>query len=158
MLTLRSRDTAQQETLTGRVRITDKPIGGRASRLTLTPDFTLADGQAQGSLRIQQDAGGKTVLDAAVRLTAMTGTMPKASEPERSFDLLDPTGQQQPAARQAFQQMMLSALRGLLMELPEPQRLLLIHLMGRDLRTQDSPNQTDGYPVTHILSTEEGTP
>jgi len=164
ILTLRSKDTPQGEALTGRVRMTHRPAGGKASRLTLEPDLVLADGRMEGSLRMKQETGGKTALDLTWHLSLAPGAMPEPPAPQRSFDLRDAADAQLPAARQALTAALLAATRGLLMDLPEPQRLLLIHLMGRDLRTQDMPaphtpgHETNRYLVTDPLSTEEGTP
>jgi len=157
-LTLRSRDENQGEAWSGRLRVTDRPLVGKASRYTLTPTLTIAQGQAKGTLHVKQETGGKTALDISLTLNAAPAPLPAIPTPQRSFDLRDTANMQASAAQQTWSMTLLNALRGLLMKLPEPQRLLLIHLMGRDLRTQDihapdSPNANNHYLVT----TEEET-
>lgn len=158
-LTLRSRDENQGEAWSGRLRVTDRPPGGKASRYTLTPTLTIAQGQAQGTLHVKQETGGKTALDVTLTLDAAPAPLPPIPTPQRSLNLRDTANTQASATQQTLSMNLLTALRGLLMKLPEPQRLLLIHLMGRDLRTQDIhapeiPDASNHYLVT----TEEETP
>ncbi|NLC32373.1 MAG: hypothetical protein GX781_03650 [Clostridiales bacterium] len=120
------------EHLRGTLWLEEKPAGETASRLTLKPDIHFEGERAKGVLHVLQEKGGKAVLDVNFNLVLSAGSLMRLPAVETMF-LLDT---HLAPAKAALSEAMLRLTRDILMSLPLPQRKLLLHDMGRTLRTQ----------------------
>lgn len=141
-------DTEAGERLYGRLWAEEKRGSGSALRLTLEPDLVFDQGSALGKVRVLSERAGKTRLDISVNAAMGKGDALTPNLPARVYDLRTELSQ----ARTALSQTMLSLVRSVLMDFPEPSRSLLLHDMGRTARTEGEPvpirEHTPEYLVT----------
>ena len=103
-----------------------------ALRLTLEPDLVFEGGSARGKVRVLSERAGKTRLDVALNAFMGKGDASPTATLARIYDL----GTELPQARAALTQALLPLVRSVMMDFPEPARLLLLHDMGRTARTE----------------------
>lgn len=129
---LKLSDSPAGERLSGRLWSEEKRGSDSARRLTLEPDLNFNGTQAQGSIRLLEQRAGKPWLDLNLSLSASAGEVPELSVPQTVYELETDLL----SARDALGQSLLPVLRRIMMGLPEDQRLLLLHDMGRTARTE----------------------
>ncbi len=103
-----------------------------ALRLTLEPDLVFEGGSARGKVRVLSERAGKTRLDVALNAVMGKGDASPTAALARIYDLRA----ELPQAQEALSQALLPLVKKVLMDFPEPARLLLLHDMGRTLRTE----------------------
>ncbi len=125
-------DTDSGERFYGRLWAEEKRGSESALRLTLEPDLVFEDGGARGKVRVLSERAGKTRLDVVLNAVMGKGDATLPAAPARIYDLRA----ELPQAQEAFSQALLHLVKKVLMDFPEPARLLLLHDMGRTLRTE----------------------
>ena len=125
-------DTDSGERVYGGLWAEEKRGSESALRLTLEPDLVFAGGGARGKVRVLSERAGKTRLDVALNAVMEKGDATLPAAPARIYDLRA----ELPQAREALSQALLPLVKKVLMDFPEPARLLLLHDMGRTLRTE----------------------
>lgn len=124
--------TESTEHLRGTLWLEEKQGSERASRLTLKPDLHLSGGRAEGTLQALHEKGGKPELDVNFSLSFAKGSSIEMVQPDKIYFL----DTELELAKAAISGAMLPLLRDILFLVPLPQRKLLLHDMGRTLRTQ----------------------
>ncbi|NLA53796.1 MAG: hypothetical protein GX858_05515 [Clostridiales bacterium] len=124
--------TESTEHLRGTLWMEEKQGSEKASRLTLKPDLHLSGGRAEGTLQALHERGGKPELDVNFSLALFKGGLIEMVRPDKIY-FLDTEPE---LAKAAISGVMLPLLRDILFLVPLPQRKLLLHDMGRTLRTQ----------------------
>ena len=120
------------EQLRGTLWLEEKPAGEKVSRLTLKPDLRMRGSEAEGTLHVLRERGGKPELDVIFSLVFFAGMPIEMARPDTIY-LLDTDFE---PAKAALSGAMLPMIRDILLTVPLPQRKLLLHDMGRTLRTQ----------------------
>lgn len=145
---LKLAETEGGERFYGRLWAEERRGSENALRLTLEPDLVYDRGSVTGSVRVLSERGGKTRLDTALSAAMEKGDTIAPEAPPRIYDL----STELPQARTALSQTLLPLVRSVLMDFPEPARLLLLHDMGRTARTEGEPvpaeEQTPEFLVT----------
>lgn len=104
----------------------------------------LGSGTARGTVHLLVQRAGKNELDVSFNLI-----LAKKKEEERAEQVqFDPSFPEPEAARNVVTDAMLPVMRNLLLTLPLPQRKLLLHDMGRTLRTEGNVLP----PIHEVLS------
>ena len=125
-------DTDSGERFYGRLWAEEKRGSESALRLTLEPDLVFEGGGARGKVRVLSERSGKTRLDVVLNAVMEKGDATLPAAPDRIYDLRA----ELPQAQEALSQALLPLVKRVLMDFPEPARLLLLHDMGRTLRTE----------------------
>ena len=143
-------DTDSGERVSGQLWAEERRGSESALRLTLEPDLVFEGGSARGKVRVLSERAGKTRLDVALNAFMGKGDASPAAALARIYDL----GTELPQARAALTQALLPLVRSVLMDFPEPARLLLLHDMGRTARTEGEAVPA-GVRTPEFLVTED---
>ena len=143
-------DTDSGERVSGQLWVEERRGSESALRLTLEPDLVFEGGSARGKVRVLSERAGKTRLDVALNAFMGKGDASPTAALARIYDL----GTELPQARAALTQALLPLVRSVMMDFPEPARLLLLHDMGRTARTEGDAVPA-GVRTPEFLVTED---
>jgi len=128
-----------QQRVTGLLTVRAQTRGGEAPqdmRLEARPDLAFGNGALSGTLALRQSEGRALVREVSLGLRAAPGKLPAPPEPLAEVDLrlAGPEVMEREAAR--LRASLAPLVRQALLALPLPERLLVLHDLGRDGRTQ----------------------
>ncbi len=102
----------------------------------LKPDLLLREGAAQGGIRFTQKKGGKVAREFGVQMTAASAVFPDEPAALAPVDASLMNGTDLAHLRLNIAAALTQPIRAFLLTLPLPQRLALLHDMGRTRRTE----------------------
>ena len=165
LIKLESADVPDGEQLSGIIRLdsTQTPGQTKRRRFTVKPELLFSDGRFSGTLTLTRELGNTADLALGLRLLLRPAeaVLPPAVEGAKDLGALTPGELRQEQDR--FLQLLLDPLKGFLLQLPQRQRMQLLHDMGRVLRTRgDSvpplPKEAPGPYIVSDISVEEENP
>lgn len=165
LIKLESADAPDGERISGSIRLDSTQTPGQTARLriTLKPELLLSDGRISGTLTLAREKGSAADLALELQLLGKPIEAVLAPDEKGAIDLSALTPGELRQEQDRFLPALLHPLKGFLLQLPQDQRMQLLHDMGRVLRTGgDSvaplPEVTAGPYIVSDISVEEENP
>ena len=165
LIKLESADAPDGERISGSIRLDSTQTPGQTARLriTLKPELLLSDSRISGTLTLARELGSAADLALKLHLLLKPAEAVLPPDEKGAIDLSALTPGELRQEQDIFLLALLDPLKGFLLQLPQNQRMQMLHDMGRVLRTSgDSvpplPEAAAGPYIVSDISVEEENP